>query len=252
MRAAFLGIDLAWSARNASGVAALSLSEGRARLAEAPRLARTDAEIGAFVARYADCKPLLVAIDAPLCVPNVAGRRLGDALISKAFARHGAGAHPANRMLLGKYNGGILRGEALLAQLAALGIQHTPYLEPGQDVRCAFEVYPHAAMVGLFRLARALRYKRKRGLPRAEQETAWQAYGQHLRQLAAAIPPLDLPEALLQVPWRKAEEDQRDALLCAYIGLHYWWHGAAFWQVYGTLESGYIVAPRLTFSDSAR
>jgi predicted RNase H-like nuclease len=245
VRAIFLGIDLAWSARNASGLAALSLSDGCAHLAEPLCLARTDAEIIAFVRRYADSVPLIVAIDAPLHVPNATGKRLGDALISKGFGRYGAGAHPANRTLLSKYNGGVLRGEQLIAQLAALDIQHTPYLVAQQAVRCAFEVYPHAAMIGLFALPRALRYKRKGGLSRADQETAWQQYAHCLRALTAATPPLKLPESLLDVTWCKAEEDKRDALLCAYIALHYWWHGSAFWQVYGTPEAGYIVAPRL-------
>lgn len=245
MQAIFLGIDLAWSARNVSGLAALSLRDGCVQLAESPCLARTDAEIVAFVQQYADSLPLIVAIDAPLHVPNVTGKRLGDTLISKAFGRYGAGAHPANRTLLSKYNNGVLRGEQLIAQLATLNIVHTPYPASQQAARCAFEVYPHAAMVGLFRLTRALRYKRKRGLSRADQESAWQQYASHLRALAVATPPLKVPESLLEVAWCKAEEDKRDALLCAYIALHYWWHGSAFWQVYGTPEAGYIVAPRL-------
>lgn len=245
MQAAFLGIDLAWSARNASGLAALHLVNGRAVLAESPCLARTDAELMAFVRRYAAHTTLIVAIDAPLCVPNSAGKRLGDALISRAFGKYGAGAHPANRTLLGKYNGGVLRGEWLIAQLAALAIQHTPHITARPEGRFAFEVYPHAAMIGLFRLPRALRYKRKQGLSKAAQEAAWQQYAQHLRALANAVPPLDLPDDLLRGAWRKAEEDKRDALLCAYLALHHWWHADAFWQVYGTLAEGYIVAPRL-------
>ncbi len=245
MQAAFLGIDLAWSARNASGLAALHLVNGRAVLAEAPCLARTDVELMAFVRRYAAHTPLIVAIDAPLCVPNQTGKRLGDALISKAFGKYGAGAHPANRTLLGKYNGGVLRGEWLIAQLATLEIQHTPHIAARPDGQFAFEAYPHAAMIGLFRLPRALRYKRKQGLSRAAQESAWQTYAAQLRTLHQAVPPLDLPDALLRVAWCKAEEDKRDALLCAYIALHYWWHADAFWQVYGTLAEGYIVAPRL-------
>ncbi len=247
MKAAFLGIDLAWSARNASGLAALTLDRQteRAHLAEMPSHVRTDAEILAFVARYADHMPLIVAIDAPLCVPNSTGKRLGDALISKAFGKYGAGAHPANRTLLGKYNGGVLRGEWLIAGLAALDIQHAPHITAGCDGRFAFEAYPHAAMIGLFHLPRALRYKRKHGLSKTAQESAWQAYAAQLRALRQAVPPLDLPDALLEGTWRKAEEDKRDAVLCAYIALHYWWHADAFWQVYGTLAEGYIVAPRL-------
>ncbi len=252
MQGAFLGIDLAWSARNPSGVAALYLQDGRASLAEMPALAHSDDELLAFVARYVDCTPLVVAIDAPLCVPNGAGRRPGDALISKAFGRYGAGAYPANRALLSKYNGGILRGEVLVQHLAAMKVQHMPHLPLQGAVRCAFEVYPHAAMIGLFSLRRALRYKRKPNLSRAEQALAWSQYAACLSTLTVAAPPLDLPEALLAAAWSKAEEDRRDAVLCAYIALHCWWHGETFWHVYGTLEEGYIVAPRLPLSDGAR
>ncbi|MCS6872163.1 MAG: DUF429 domain-containing protein, partial [Anaerolineae bacterium] len=196
--------------------------------------------------------PLVVAVDAPLCVPNLTGKRLGDALVSKAFSKYSAGAHPANRTLLSKYNNGIPRGEALIERLATLHVQHTPFLSAQQAVRCAFEVYPHAAMIGLFGLTRALRYKRKPKLSRTAQEAAWRQYAACLSGLAQVTPPLDLPEALLQAVWSKAEEDKRDAVLCAYIALHYWWHGSAFWEVYGTLDEGYIVAPRLAFGDSAR
>lgn len=242
MTTTFIGIDLAWSRRNASGVAALRLTENTLCLDQASLLSR-DGEILAFVAAYLPSATLLVAMDAPTCVPNATGRRACDAEVSAAFGAIGAGALPANRTLLLRY-GEDIRGETLVNDFAQLGIRHDPHLEQKQPTQQAFEVYPHPAMIRLFGLARALRYKRKPHQPRSEQQTAWLAYAAGLRNLSAADPALVLSAQVLDAAWSKANEDIRDAILCAYIAAHYWWHGMNFWQVYGSAEGGHIVAPR--------
>lgn len=242
MTPTFIGIDLAWSRRNPSGIAALRLVDRALRLDQAT-LVNTDAEILAFVAAYVQSDTLLVALDAPTCVPNAVGRRACDAEVSAAFGTIGAGALPANRGLLLRY-GEDIRGETLVNHLAKFGIRHDPCLAAGQAVKQAFEVYPHPAIVRLFGLPRALRYKRKPNQTRSEQRTAWLAYAAGLRNLRDADPALLLSADVLDAAWSKANEDIRDAILCAYVAAHYWWHGMRFWQVYGSAEGGHIVAPR--------
>ncbi|NJN17807.1 MAG: DUF429 domain-containing protein [Oscillochloris sp.] len=113
----YIGLDLAWSARNRSGIAVLVGGPAGARLVEDPQLLDTDAAILAYIDRHAPIGPAIIAIDAPLVVPNEHGRRQADALLSAAFRRYEAGTHPANRRLLAR--DGIVRGEALTAAFAA-------------------------------------------------------------------------------------------------------------------------------------
>src|SRR5437868_246951 len=95
----FIGIDLAWSPRNLTGAAVLRGDAGGADLIDHGLLG-DDAAISAYIAQHAGEGPAIVAVDAPLWVPNETGRRPGEAEIGRAFARYQAGAHPANRSRL--------------------------------------------------------------------------------------------------------------------------------------------------------
>lgn len=245
-----VGIDLAWSGRNRSGIAALCYdsADRSARLIGVDWLL-SDADIVAWVAaNVPDAAPLVVGIDAPLSVPNQTGSRVGDRAITAAYGRREAGAYPANRTLLGRYNGGIPRGEALLAALAPLHIDHNPEFPTQQTVHTAFEVYPHAAMVGLFDLERTLKYKRG---PLAERAAALSVFANYLTNLDTFEPALKLntlepalwPFAIPPAP-HKQREDQLDALLCGYMALYYWYWGLTRCQIFGSVAEGYIVAPR--------
>jgi len=191
-----------------------------------------------------------VAIDAPLVVPNAAGRRPGEAELGAVFARHQAGAHPANRGLP-VFRAGV-RGEDLVAALGQLGFAHRHTIESGAAPRQLTEVYPHAAMVALFGLERTLKYKARPGRSLAERQAAFAAYQGHLRSLAEADPALrnhgtllDLDVTTLGGTRLKAYEDQLDALLCAYIALYGQRWGSARCRVFGDLAGGAIFTPML-------
>lgn len=251
----FVGIDLAWSKKHPSGLAALDYdpNTGVALLLQLPtQTILTDDQIIAFVHQAVDNDPTtIVAIDAPLAVPNVTGRREAETQLNRAFQQFEAGAHPANRKQLSAYNDGEVRGEVIVQRLAELGISHTPEIVPRHPSRQTFEVYPHPAMVVLFGLSRTLKYKR--GSKRIE---AFREYQKYLRGLQAVVPFLHLPEDLnllseTRLQQRgaklKAYEDQLDAVLCAYIGLYYWWWGLERCHIFADLThdyaKGYIVSP---------
>ena len=248
----FIGVDLAWSSRNPTGLAALRWDGEVARLVE-PLLSTavySDGEIASYINAVAARGSVLVAIDAPLTVPNQTGRRSGEAELNTVFARFHAGAHPANRQRLTGYNGGVVRGEELLSLLAPLGIRHDPVIKTRQPLRQAFEVYPHPAMVVLFRLDKVLKYKTKPAISLEQRLTAFQSYQQHLGSLRTATPSVLLPEELLAGTHLvkrgralKAYEDQLDAVFCAYVALYYWWWGTERCRIFGDIEQGYIVAP---------
>ena len=210
----------------------------------------TDEEIVTCIQQIAAYGDVVVAIDAPLTVPNQTGRRLGETELNAVFARFHAGAHPANRQRLSGYNGGTIRGEELLNRLATLGIRHDPVIAPRQPTRQAFEAYPHPAMVVLFQLNRVLKYKAKPGITHLQRLEAFRQYQQHLENLRYGIPPMVLPTELLAEDHLakrghalKLYEDQLDAVFCAYLALYYWWWGTERCRIFGDVEQGYIVAP---------
>ena len=249
----FIGLDLAWSARNPSGVAVLegAVLEGGRRGAALTfsGLLGGDAEILNFVDHHAS-GPCLIAIDAPLSVPNSTGRRPAEAELAAVFGRFQAGAHPANRTLLGRYNGGVLRGEWLRGALAERGIRDDPHHLADPQTRAMLEVYPHSAMVALFGLKRTLKYKQK-GQGRQALDAAWAEYHRHLASLAAAEPPLSGLATLLAADpstlkgWGlKNHEDEADAVMCAYVAL-YAHRFPERCEVFGSVAGGYILTPTL-------
>jgi predicted RNase H-like nuclease len=206
----------------------------------------------------------LVAIDAPLVVPNIDGAREGDKLLTKVFRVYQAGTHPASRTNLGRYGQppGDIRGETLAARMEAeLNFRQNPYIETKAKGRYLFECYPHPAMVVLFGLTTTLKYKRKLKSIANDRFAAYAALQNYLRELAQANPPMFIPLDLLardtsQLRGRalKHYEDLLDAIVCAYVAFYYWWWGPERTYVFGSLDKGYIVAPitpelRLTIND---
>jgi predicted RNase H-like nuclease len=247
----FIGIDLAWSGHKPTGIAALRWQQGVATLVTPllEKAPRSDDDIVDYVGKVAGQENVIVAVDAPLVVPNETGQRWVDNAIGKAFGKFDAAAHSANRERLAAYNNGVVRGEILVTRFAELGIHHNPVFQPQQPARQVFEVYPHPAMVVLFGLDKTLKYKHKgKKRPFEERMEAFRVYQRHLDALKHSIPPAVLDETLLSEDrlvqrGLKNYEDQLDAAFCAYIALYYWWWGAERCHIFGNLERGYIVSP---------
>ncbi len=242
-----IGIDLAWSPRNPTGIAAIRGTPQQAHLREAA-IVQTMDEIVAFVVQHTADLPAVVAVDAPLRVPNEQGRRAAEAALGRVFARYQAGPHPANRARLAI--DGVVRGEELVQRLAAHGFHESDGKEVQAVQRPVVEVYPHAAMIALFGLPRTLKYKYKPQYSTDFRLAEWHRYQQHMRELATADPALHGHSALLAQEvgllrgrQRKHYEDQVDALLCAYIGLYLLRWGQARCRTFGTLATGCIVVP---------
>jgi predicted RNase H-like nuclease len=238
----YFGVDLAWGQRNRTGLAVLGET---GRLLESTSV-RTDDEILAFVGRH-PTRTSVAGIDAPLVVPNETGRRHCEALVGQLFARFGAGAYPANR------GNPLFWPEPRGARLAAeLGWGMDPSYLPGTDRRVCIEVYPHPAMISLFRLDHVIPYKRKQGrdLPALKE-----AFGQlldHCEDTCGAVLGLAGSARWSELrstaagAGRKSElgaiEDEIDAIFCAYLG---WLWGTDPEQmvVLGDYATGYIVTP---------
>jgi len=242
--AIFLGLDLAWSERNPSGLAALD-EAGTVLDLRADLVAFDD--LLAWVRTYAGATTVL-GIDMPTIVPNAAGTRPCELDVRAVFQRHQAGPHPANRGRPDFRDGG--RARALLDRLAADGFGERLDLGPRAAGRFAFEVFPHPAHVRLFARDTIFRYKKKPGRSWPEVWGGWAEYRAALAGLGAADPPLRLPESVpVAVASKgrayKAWDDSLDALTCAYVAAFVWRYGPGGPEVrtFGNLRDGYIVIP---------
>ena len=227
-RPVFIGLDLAWGSRNRTGGAVIQ--DGR--LVVATGVLGSDAEILRFVADHVPAgAAAVVAVDAPLCVPNFEGRRCCDHEVSLAWGPYEAGAYPANRRLLAV--DGVVRGESLAAALAAhQGFTQVAPLPLHGEGRYVCEVFPHPAHVALFGLPRTLKYKRKPRRSRIDVAAEFARYQQLLAGLKLADPPLrglepwtSVDPAMLRGRARQELEETLDAVTCAYVAWYAWWHG---------------------------
>lgn len=236
----FVGLDLAWSARNRSGIAVLDSRGALIHLG----VGHDDDHIVAVLRPFAD--ECVVAVDAPLIVTNVSGRRRAEAELSADFGPFQAGPYPANTTLPVFAAG--LRG-ARIADVLGLD------MDPSSPApRRAIEVYPHSATIALFRLGRTLKYKGGRGRSIADRKAALLRLMALIEGLAEATPPLstspqwadlrDTVEAAARPYQLDRAEDPVDAVLCAYVAMyaHRRPHDVV---TYGDAGTGYIVTPRL-------
>ena len=239
----FVGLDLAWGERKATGVAVV---DADGRLVHIT-VAQDDSSILEEMAPYVD-GDCLVAIDAPLVVTNPTGQRGCETDLNRDFAKFQAGAHPANT---GKPEfAGTPRGARIAA---ALGLDMDPH---SRAARRAIEVYPHPATVVLFRLGRTLKYKHKQGRNLTQLRTELLRLMDEIEGLAQATVPLrvaDHPEwrqlrSTVETAERKSDlrraEDPIDAVVCAYVGLYATRRPGSV-TVYGDFATGYIVTPTL-------
>lgn len=263
--ATFIGIDLAWSARNPSGVAVV---RDEKLVACSGKLGSTD-EIFRFVKKHISKKgPAIVGIDAPLRVPNETGSRRCDRELSAEWRRYEAGALPANRRLLGQYaheksvwqvpgTNGIederrVRGETLVNMLVQrLHFTEAAPIPRRTEDRLVCEIYPHPAHVSLFGLEITLKYKTRPGRSYDMRWTELERYQRLLRRLQSATPALRHTKKLLtEIDVRelrgrrlKEYEDKLDAVSCAYVASYLWHHGPRRTRVYGSVPEGHIVVP---------
>jgi predicted RNase H-like nuclease len=230
----FVGIDLAWS----SGMTGLAAVDPAGRVLTSASV-RTDEQIDDWVSRLPG-QPLVVAVDAPLVVPNQSGSRDGERQLARAFSRYGAAPYTTSRARLGTDE------PRAMALARRHGWATDPTTPAGGRTPVCIEVYPHPALVGLFALPYRLPYKKG---PRAARAEALHTLAEHLETVPelhlATHPRWAQVRAMLTGPkpgdldrW----EDEIDAIVCAHLAW-LWRHRPGHLTVYGTPAGGYIVAP---------
>jgi predicted RNase H-like nuclease len=249
----FLGIDLGWVS-GATGLCCLEWRSDRLHLV-ALECRLPLPEILAWVDQQVPPgSPGMVAIDAPTQITNQTGMRGCDRKAHHYFGRYHAGCYPANLN-----SAFAARTTGFSQALAARGFAHAPAMTPQQPGRYQIEVYPHAAMIGLFALPQILKYKKgKIADRRTELERLRHLILTYLPQQEPPLVIKQLPAIPAQGTALKIIEDQLDSLICAYVGAHWWYWGhqrnlvladlslaeiRAASDLNTTITSGYIVIP---------
>jgi len=247
----FVGIDLAWSEKNGSGVAILRGDKNKAEFISAD-IYYSDKEIIKYIEQNIGMQNAFIAVDAPLIVPNKKGRRDAEKLVGFLFRKYDAGAHPANRKRLSQWSGKI-RGEEIAKKLEKIGFLHNLDIKRFEKSRKFFEVFPHPSMVVLFNLNKILKYKAK---PKRDYKFRWnefRLYQKYLKKLEKAKPVLSLPEKITEKDVKELKgkalkdyEDLLDAIFCAYIA-YYYWYNPENCEILGDMKEGYILTPVFSF-----
>lgn len=244
----FLGIDLGWRS-GASGLCCLSWQAGELQLIDIGIEKAIESIITWVETVVPPTEPAIIAVDAPTIIPNATGMRLADKLTHKHFGRYHAGSYPANLNRPFAQNT-VGFGEALESR----GFIHAPTIEPQKPGRYQIEVYPHPAMVNLFKLDRILKYKKGR---LQERRVEISKLRQYIIEIMPILEPrLNLGKALKssqrnplfgEIPSTTATlkqlEDKLDSLICAYIAAYWWYWGKEKNWVLGDRSSGYIIVP---------
>lgn len=247
----FIGIDLAWkSQRNQTGVAVLK-GDRRGALLEVSQLVGPGDSVADFITTHATASTV-VAIDAPLIIVNQTGQRACETAIGKRYGSRDASCHTSN---LGLYP--EASSAALTEQLLAQGFSHVDSKATQQQDRIIMEVYPHAAMVELWNLKKTIKYKKGSV---AAKRVGLTRLRTRLMGLCNAEPPLLRAGGLMELlatnlndlvgRKAKAHEDQLDALFCAYLAYYSWYWGWEQNEMFGDIESGYILNPKLPSLDA--
>ncbi len=244
---AFVGIDLAWSGRNPSGLCLLRELGGGMEVLSVDDPVLRPRDVFDLLARLGP--DVVAAVDAPLAWRE---RCEGERQMGRVFGRYHAAPYTAGSGFLRRR--GLTAGPELADRLGASGWEMRPEgLTAGAKGRWAFEVYPHAFHVSAFRRDRILKYKKG---PLAVRRAGLMEYRADLERFVRASLP-GLAEGLLRAlplvpeagacPGRvlKSVEDQMDGVTCALAAYLAWRDGVHPCELFGDIEEGYIVVPCL-------
>jgi predicted RNase H-like nuclease len=238
---AVLGIDAAWTLSQPSGVALVSetsvgwhlvsaeasyqrfhaLADGL-RPEERPEGSQPDPkELLSSSRKLCGRSVDLVAIDMPLALTPIVGRRVCDNAVSKAYGARKCGTHTPSAARPGRISDDLTRGfmEAgypLLTRMAA---------PPG-----VIEVYPHPALVELAGAPERLRYKASKvrtywrhGTPSERRDLLYREWAGIVallqREIEGVAAALTTPGPGASGPELKAYEDTLDAVVCAWVAM---------------------------------
>lgn len=234
-----VGIDLAWGDKRKDGLCLIHATRDGAKVIKTTTTQGDDALLTWLQQYVPSSECALLAIDAPLIVPNAKGCRPVEKQISREFWKYDAFCHCSNST-----NPNCARPIRVARLLRENGF--TIGFDLKKDTRMATEVYPHPAMIRLFDLDLILKYKNnKQGVPtkKLEFKKLQDLLRKSLEHHRIDIGMSQDMEVLLKAGWSKTVEDQTDAVVCALIGYIHWKHQGNSSKIIGSIEEGFILLP---------
>lgn len=240
----FIGIDLAWTYKNESGICVIDES-GDVLVLESAVF--SDENLVNIIKTYSGEK-LHIAIDAPLVVNNETGSRQAERDLQRGRIHgHRLFAFNSNRTFMIKAYKGI-RGEVL----SNLIIEHLPNISIGMNGQDSsiVETFPTGIVSGLFPDIFPVKYKRKKGMTFEEtvgqMKLMTERIGLFEQQniISGFSDKLIVDETTITRKHHKHLEDKLDAVLCA-LGLYLVHEKLAEPRKLGTDEEGFILIPEL-------
>lgn len=240
----FIGIDLAWTYKNESGICVID-ERGEVLVLESAVF--SDEKLVNIIKTYGGEK-LHIAIDAPLVVNNETGSRQAERDLQRGRIHgHRLFAFNSNRTFMTKAYKGI-RGE----MLSNLIIEHLPNISIGMNEQDSsiVETFPTGIVSGLFPDIFPVKYKRKKGMTFEEtigqMKLMTERIGLFEQQniISGFSDKLIVDETTITRKHHKHLEDKLDAVLCA-LGLYLIHEKLAEPRKFGTDEEGFILIPEL-------
>jgi len=238
----FIGIDLAWTYKNESGICVIS-DKGEIKYWDSEIY--SNEEIADIVEKFSD-GGAAIGIDAPLIVNNEGGSRECDRLIMKNKI-HGKRLYVFNcsrSFLLRTY--GHIRGEELSRAIKGRN-KDFKITWKNHNNYFIFETFPTGICLGLFPEAFPIKYKMKSKVSFEDTKKEMARLIDLLKGLRPVITGLEKhlkKQDVLTLTRKELKhmEDKIDAFLCAYAG--FWCHKNQGKElVLGNDEEGFIVLP---------
>jgi predicted RNase H-like nuclease len=204
----YIGVDLAWGEKNASGFCVLTPLANKLKILDIKLVYSID-EIIDEVKKYSQTKTY-IGIDAPLIIPNEIGNREIEKEFNKDFSKYKISMLPINRTILRKFSP-IIRSEVLYQRLQKLGFKRDY-----NSQKVVFEVYPHATIAHCFNNQQILPYKKKRGRDIVFIKQQIQIYQSFLMSVSHENTFFKQDVNLLKGQSLKDYEDKLDAFTSAY------------------------------------
>lgn len=247
----FIGIDLAWTYKNETG---LCIIDDSGYVYQHGAAVFSDVFLKDVILAHSKDQRVCVGIDAPLVVTKIHGSRPAEGLMMRdPIHGHHLRAFNTNRSYLNKVFK-VIRGEEIVSLVQA---DH-PKAKIGNVFMdgpiVMMETFPTGISLGLFPELYPLKYKLKSKVAFQETKDHMVRLLKHLRALETTQGPGRVKgietmvsqwqstlEGISRKDYKKLE-DEVDAFLCAY-GMFKVWHGQAEQRLYGDTRDGFIMVP---------
>lgn len=239
----FIGIDLAWTYKNETGICIMTDAGEIEYLRSA---VFSDEDIVELI-KSCSHEDVCIAIDAPLVVPNETGSRAAEReFMSYKIHGHNLSLFVASRGFLTRSFGQI-RGETLMVKIQE-ALPKVIVAECAMDGESSIvETFPSGICCGLFPELYPVKYKVKRKV--TYEETRVQLIRllerlNYFQEKEGVIQKFDLGISYEEINKKnhKHIEDKVDALLSV-LGVYTIYNGLAEQKTFGTVEDGFITIP---------